>query len=165
MALLLNLRHIEDKNIRLEGELSVQDLEIENLDEMIHTQHPVAYDLEAQKLEHAVLVTGSLEVDLDCECVRCLTPFRHHLVLDDWACHLPLIGEDKAAVVSDCIDLTPYIREDIVLAFPQHPLCKSDCSGLASTKQKPEETPGSAALAAPDSSTWAALDKLKLRAK
>ena len=161
MPLLFNLRHIEDKNLRLQGELTPQELEIETLDEVIHAREPLIYDLEAQKMEQSVLVMGSLSIGLDCECVRCLTPFRQRLQLDRWVCHLPLEGDDKALVINDCLDLTPYIREDIVLAFPQHPLCRSDCSGLASIKQKPEEQPGSAA-ATPAPSTWAALDKLKL---
>ena len=39
-------------------------------------------------------------------------------------------GDDKALVVNDCLDLTPYVREDILLALPLHPLCGSDCGGL-----------------------------------
>src|SRR5215475_4004977 len=162
MALLINLRHLEDKNVRVQGELTPKELEIESLDEVIHARRPLRYDLEAQKMEQAVLVTGSLTLELDCECVRCLTAFRHRLHLDRWVCHLPLEGDDKVLVVSDCLDLTPYLREDIVLAFPQHPLCRSDCTGLVSTKQTSEEQPGSAPAAAPAPSTWAALDKLKL---
>src|SRR5262245_30041248 len=117
MALLINLRHLEDKNVRLQGELTAQELEIEHLDELIQARGPLTYDLEAQKLDQSVLVTGSLQLELDCECVRCLTPFRRVLELEGWVCHLPLEGEDKALVISDCIDLTPQIREDIVLAF------------------------------------------------
>ena len=162
MALLINMRHLEDKNVRVQGELTPQELEIESWDEVIHARRPLRYDLEAQKMEQSVLVMGTLALELDCECVRCLTAFRHHLQLERWVCHLLLEGDDKVLVISDCLDLTPYIREDIVLAFPQHPLCRSDCSGLVSTKQKPEEQPGSATAAAPAPSTWAALDKLKL---
>jgi uncharacterized metal-binding protein YceD (DUF177 family) len=80
--------------------------------------------------------------------------------LENWTCHIPLQGEDKATVVNDCLDLTPYLREDILLAFPLHPLCGSDCSGLAyppMTKKK-SSTGGSA----PVSPAWAELNKLKL---
>src|SRR5262245_40995855 len=101
MALLINLRHLEDKNLHLQGELSAQELEIEHLDEVIHVQAPLSYDLQAQKLEHAALVMGLLKLDLECECVRCLTPFRYTLRLEGWVCHLPLVGdgdEDKALV-------------------------------------------------------------------
>ena len=113
-------------------------------------------------MEGGVLVQGTLALKLDCQCARCLKEFKFPLVLDHWVCHLPLVGEETAEVINDCVDLTPYIREDIVLAFPQHPLCRPDCSGLASTQQKPEEASGAAEKAGPTSSAWAALDKLKL---
>ena len=161
MPLLCNLRHLEEKNLHLRGELSVDDLGVHGLDEMIDSSGPLTYDLEVQKLEQGVLVQGRLALTLDCDCVRCLKAYRQDLQLDHWACHLALAGEEKAAVVNDCVDLTPYIREDIVLAFPQHPLCKPDCGGLASIQRKPEKSPG-AAKSDSTASTWAALDKLKL---
>src|SRR5262249_52092796 len=162
MALLFNLRHLEDKNLRLEGELTVEELEVGSLDELVHVRRPLRYHLEVQKLEQAVLVQGTLTLALELECARCLKPFAQTLRLDGWACHLPLAGEDKAQVTNDCVDLTPYIREDILLAFPQHPLCKPDCGGLANSQQKPEEQPGTAGMPGSASSAWAALDKLKL---
>jgi len=73
-----------------------------------------------------------------------------------------LEGEEMVVVTNGCVDLTPYIREDIVLAFPQHPLCKPECSGLAGIQQQSEKSPGVAGKPEAASSTWAALDKLKL---
>ena len=162
MALVVNIRHLEEKNLHLKGELTAAELEVGALDEMIHVNRPLTYDLEVQQLDQSVLVQGTLALTLDCECVRCLKPFRLPLKLDHWACHLALEGEEKAVVVNDSVDLTPYIREDIVLAFPQHPLCKPECSGLASIQQQPEKRPGVADRSESASSTWAALDKLKL---
>ena len=99
MALLVNLRHLEDKNLHLRGEFSVADLELERLDEMIHVSRPLSYDLEVQKLDQGVLVQGRLALMLDCECVRCLGGYRHFLKLDHWACHLALSGEEKIEVL------------------------------------------------------------------
>ncbi|HXI51315.1 MAG TPA: YceD family protein [Candidatus Saccharimonadales bacterium] len=161
MALTFNLRHLEEKNLRLEGQLTPEELQLTELDELVHANRPMAYDLEVQKLDHAVLVRGMLKLELDCECARCLRPFRQTLQLKDWACHLALEGEESVQAVNDCVDLTPYIREDMVLAFPQHPLCRPECGGLASPQQRPER-PGSAGTAGPASTAWAALDKLKL---
>ena len=158
MSLLVNLRHLEDKNLRLQGELSAEELDIETLDELIKVPVPLSYDVEVQKLEHALLVRGNLTLPLRCECVRCLKPFPKTLQVPEWTCHLPLEGEEKVELEGDCVDLTPYIREDIVLAFPQHPLCKSDCRGLAAPK--PEAPRGVEPHAG--ASPWAALDKLKL---
>ena len=77
--------------------------------------------------------------------------------MNPWACHLALEGEEKAAVINDCVDLTPYIREDILLAFPQQPLCEPECKGLANMRKK---RPGAEPEAVSD--TWAELNKLKL---
>jgi uncharacterized protein len=162
MALLFNLRHLEEKNLRLKGQISAEELEVETLDEVIHAREPLTYDLEIQQIEEGVLVQGTLAITLDCECVRCLKPHRHPLKFEGWVCHLPLVGEDRVAVVNDCVDLTPQIREDIVLAFPQHPLCKPDCGGLPGSQLQPEKGPGAADKPAPDPSAWAALDRLKL---
>jgi DUF177 domain-containing protein len=162
MAILINLRHLETKSQRLEGECAVSELDLENGDELISLHEPLQYELEAQLMERAILVQGRLEVALDCECARCLKPFRHVLKIDDWACHIPLDGEEKALVINDCVDLTPYIREDIFLAFPQRPLCDANCSGLKTPAKKSEPGPAASGEAMGDSSPWSVLDKLKL---
>lgn len=162
MPLIFNQRHLEEKHLQLKGELSVAELELDALDEVIHVREPLRYDLEVQEMEDSFLVQGRLTLNLDCECVRCLKPFKLVIDLPDWVCHLPLEGEDKVSVVNDCVDLTPYIREDMVLAFPQHPLCDPDCGGLAKTQNKPEKGPGAAGKPDAAPSAWSALDKLKL---
>ena len=61
--------------------------------------------------------------------------------------HLPLEGEEAVSVVNDCVDLTPYVREDILLEFPQHPLCEPECRGLRNAsigKAKNLQQPGNA---------------------
>ena len=155
--LLVNLRHLEAHEIHLEGGLDAAELDFDLRDEMLRAEKPLLYDLTVEKLDEALLVTGSLRMILDCECVRCLKAFQHRLVLEDWACHVPLAGEDKAPVDNDCVDLTPFVREDMLLEFPAHPLCKSDCVGLK--KGQALKTGGRDKSA---SSAWAELDKLKL---
>jgi uncharacterized protein len=162
MAILINLRHLETKSQQLEGECPASELDLEKGDELISLNEPLKYDLEAQLMEQAVLVQGRLELALDCECARCLKPFRQVLEIDDWACHIPLEGEEKAVVISDCVDLTPYIREDIFLAFPQRPLCDPNCSGLKTPAKKSEQSPAAGGEATGDASPWSVLDKLKL---
>ena len=88
------------------------------------------YDLEVQELEESLLVQGWLRLTLDCQCVRCLKSVHPVLEIDPWSCHLPLEGEDAVVVNNDCVDLTPLVREDILLEFPRHPLCDPECRGL-----------------------------------
>ena len=155
--LLVNLHHLEAHEIRLEGELSAAELDFCLRDEILRAERPLHYDLTVEKMADALLVTGSLRMILDCQCVRCLKSFEHRLVLEDWTCHVPLAGEEKAAVDNDCVDLTPFVREDMLLEFPPHPLCKPDCAGLK--KGQARKTGGRDAAV---SAAWAELDKLKL---
>jgi uncharacterized metal-binding protein YceD (DUF177 family) len=72
--------------------------------------------------------------------------------MPNWAAHLPLEGEEAEPINNDLVDLTPHVREAILLGFPQHPLCKSDCAGLARKSDVPKDEPSSA---------WEELNKLK----
>ena len=157
MPVTFNVRHLEDRTLHIQGKVSAEELGITALDELIHVNKPLDYDLHVEKMERSILVQGRLDLPLTCECARCLKPFEHRLLLPDWACHLPLEGEEQVVICNDVVDLTPYIREDIVLAFPQHPLCKPDCTGLekrgpfADPQHGPELT----------STAWSELNKLK----
>lgn len=162
MPIHVNLHHLENDDVRLLGELPVAELDIETRDEVIHLSEPLKYDLTVQQMEAGLLVEGSLRLGLACECVRCLKPFVHTLDLRDYQTHVPLEGEDAAPVSNDVIDLTPHIREDILLEFPQHPLCDPECRGLL---PKPEGGPDKAKRSDQSelgSSAWSELNKLKL---
>jgi uncharacterized protein len=159
MSLKINLRHLDDHGIRLKGELPVAELDFGVADELIHPEKPLKYDLSVELLHDAVLVTGSLTLPLDCECSRCLKKFKTSLKLTGWAAHLPLEGEDKVSVDNDCVDLTPFVREDMLLDFPQHPLCRPDCAGLKKMSHAGQAVDREESRPA----VWAELDKLKLK--
>ncbi len=162
MSLTVNLRHLENRNVQLQGQLPIAQLDLDTRDEMIQGKTPLDYDLEAQRIEEGLLIQGRLALVLDCQCVRCLKAFRFELKLPNWTCHLLLAGEEPVEVVNDCVDLTPYVREDILLAFPQHPLCDPECRGLpqkSSGKPAPANKSGDKKA---DLSAWSELDKLNL---
>jgi uncharacterized protein len=161
MPLAVNLRHLEADDVDLEGELPAAELDLDLNDEVIKPVRPLSYKLHVQSLETSLLVQGSLRFILDCECVRCLKPFDFLIELTDWACHIPLEGEEAAPVVNDSVDLTPYIREDILLAFPQHPLCKPDCGGLPKKAVGKPRKAKKTAQPEVGSPAWAELNKLK----
>jgi uncharacterized protein len=154
MPLTFNTRHLENTDLHLAGDLPVEDLELDLQDEMLRP----AGHLTVTDLDGAVLVRGDLDLPLEMECVRCLKKFTRPLQIDGWACHLPLTGEDATPLMNDLVNLTPYLREDILLALPQHPLCEAGCGGLkpATNDTDPGDT------SEKTSSAWAELDKLKL---
>jgi uncharacterized protein len=162
MPLTINLRHLEAHNLRLEGELPVAELDIETRDEMLQLGAPLEYELEAQKLEGGLLIEGRLRLPLRCQCVRCLKVFDYPMELESWVCHLPLEGEESAPVINDCVDLTPYLREDILLEFPQHPLCEPECRGLPTKELGQPQHTSSTGQPEAGSPAWAELNKLKL---
>lgn len=157
MPIAVNLRHLENGSVHLDGEISARELDLEELDEMIHAKAPLTYDLDVEQSGQTLLVTGEVDYTLDCECVRCLKPFQHRIHFEDYHLEVPLEGEERAEVVSDMVDLTPYVREDILLAFPQHPVCETECDRLPPL-QSSEDTGGSAQ---PSQSAWDELNKLK----
>ena len=162
MPLIVNVRHLEAHDIRLEGELGVAELDIDTRDEVIQAHQPLRHDLEVQKLEDGLLLQGHLRLILDCQCVRCLKPFQYPLELTAWTCHIPLEGEERAPVVNDCVDLTPFVREDILLEFPRHPLCDPECRGLPKMSAGTALNTSGASKADVGSPAWSELNKLKL---
>jgi uncharacterized protein len=129
---------------------------------LIRAEGPLQYDLEAQQIETSLLIKGRLRLRLQCECARCLKPFEYPIELKEWTRHLPLEGEERAPVANDCVDLTPFLREDILLEFPQHPLCKPDCGGLPKTHRGKAKKVDDLKPGPQESTAWAELDKLKL---
>jgi uncharacterized protein len=159
MPVQVNIRHLEERDVEIQGQLSAAELDLGNCDELVHAKQPLHFDLTVQRVSGDIVAQGSLELTLDCECARCLKPFAHNVRLDDWTAHFPLEGPEKVAVHDDLADLTPQIREDILLEFPQHPVCGADCRGLPNRskekKKSGEQTNGSG------SSAWSELNKLK----
>lgn len=161
MPLLVNLRHLERHDVELAGELPVADLDLDLRDEMIEVRHPLKFQLVVQGLTDGLLIRGRLSLPLDCRCVRCLRHFVQKLDWPDWSCLIPLAGEEAVARDGDTVDLTPFLREDILLELPQHPLCNPDCCGFKPPlHSKPKvKSPDDAKTP----SAWVMLDKVKFR--
>lgn len=166
MKFRLNLKQLEKKDVVLEGDATAEELDLGDVRDLLVTiSQPVQFRLTATRLQESILVEGRLDILLDCNCARCLEPFKKRVELDPWTALIALEGEEGAVIRDDSVDLTPYLREDIVLVLPQHPLCKPECRGLPVATNK---TTDSAGLARPDeklssTSAWSALDQLKLK--
>jgi uncharacterized protein len=157
MPLTFNLCHLDKKDLHLEGKLPTEELDLNLHDEAIRPGAELAYDLEVQRLEGGALVQGKVWLPVEYTCVRCLKKFRRPLELENWTVHLPLSGDDAVEVSNDLVNLTPYLREDTLLALPQHPLCEAECRGLKMPARSKDPGPAKTA------SAWDELDKLKLK--
>lgn len=128
--LMFHLSQLEKAPLVLTGEVTPAQADLEFADELVHIQHPLHYNLTIERLGDGVLVQGALRLVVNCECSRCLKGFEAPIEIKPWACHVDLEGDEQPEMKGDAVDLTPYIREDIVLALPQRPLCDSKCNGL-----------------------------------
>jgi uncharacterized protein len=162
MPILCNVRQLQKKALVFKGDLSGEELDLQGFDECIELKLPITYDLEVQLMEGGILAQGHWKAVLDCECVHCLKPFQKVLEQRDWNCFLMLEGEEKVTVVNDCVDLTLPLREDILLAYPQQPLCEPGCDRLPEKAGARMRESSVARPSEMDSSVWAELNKLKL---
>jgi uncharacterized metal-binding protein YceD (DUF177 family) len=162
MPLLINLRHLETGEMCLQGELPLEELDLERIDELMRPVGPLQYDLTVERLEKGLLIQGRLELGLACECARCLRPFHTTVELQNACALLPWEGEDAVPIRHDCADLTPHLREDIVLALPQRPLCEPECGGLGVRSDPSLEAGDKSGGLNPATSAWATLNQLKL---
>jgi uncharacterized protein len=112
---------------------------------------PVEFDLKLESVVEGVLLTGTAEVRLAGQCVRCLTDLTDTAVVDFQELYVYPGNESGDAetedeirhLEGDLLDLEPVLRDSVVLDLPFQPLCRPDCRGLcpecgADLNQDPE---------------------------
>ncbi len=95
-------------------------------------------DLRLESVMEGVLVSGTAIAGLTGECARCLDPTidRLEVALTELFAYPESTTEDTtepdevSRIVADLIDLEPVLRDAVILALPQVPLCREDCPGL-----------------------------------
>ena len=148
----IHLRQIPDGGLHLEGE---EDCPLPQLNpDEVQCAGPLHYDLDAGVSEGALWANGKLRQPVELRCVRCLEPFAFDIAVEDFAVHTPLTGPEE-------IDLTPFMREDILLNLPTYPHC--DREGGRVCPVAPLENGGNATRASTRPTDWSALDGLKIR--
>lgn len=152
----IHLNQIPPEGLHLEGTEDRDILELE--DQSIRAVEPVSYSLDVGLSGNGLFATGELNTVLEFECVSCLERFRYPIHMPDFACQTELTG-------SEVVDLTPTIREDILLALPPHPRCdwngESVCRGLRNASFSKKGERNESGQGQPN--TWAALDQLKIK--
>ncbi|PJJ53853.1 uncharacterized protein CLV56_3353 [Mumia flava] len=127
----------------------------------------VDLELRLESVMEGVLATGTVEVHIVGECVRCLQSVSDDLSVDVQELFVhddePVASDEEGDVrrlEGDLLDFEPVLRDAVVLALPQNPLCVPDCPGLcpecgARLADDPEHTHGE-----PVDPRWSALSQL-----
>src|SRR5919198_3021343 len=132
----VDLRELaQGRAVETRGELKQDDPALEGFE--LGLREPVAVNGRLQSIgEGRFYWQGTARTVVQGDCRRCLSPVTTPLKLDIGA----LFTQDPDAqddpdsypVAPDAteIDVTPAVREELVLAAPRYVLCRDDCKGL-----------------------------------
>ncbi|MFD1407426.1 YceD family protein [Kroppenstedtia eburnea] len=139
--MLLTFRELNQRTgpLQWEEEVRLDGMEKENPD-LIRLE-PVKVGITAWKDQGLFHVQGEQSAKATLRCSRCLSGFdrvlsaRWHRVFTDDENRVEPSGEEEILLVSldRPTDLTPYIREALLLSMPFAPVCREECKGLCPT--------------------------------
>lgn len=144
----LHLKQIPPDGAHLEGEEDCLIPELES--EGIRCVGPMGHKIDVGISDGSLWAKGTLKQKVEMTCVACLERFVHQIAAPDFTVHTELGGPEV-------VDLTPFMREDILLNLPAHPRC--DREGDRQCKAAHHHAPP---LEVKPKLDWSALDKLKI---
>lgn len=127
--------------------------------------------LRLESVTEGVLVSARVHGALTGECGRCLRPINgtldtsfQELYAYENSTTVETTDEGEVGrMQGDLIDLEPELRDAVVLALPNHPLCREDCPGLCpECGAHWDELPADHSHRQRDP-RWAVLDQLRRR--
>ncbi|MFY9806405.1 MAG: DUF177 domain-containing protein [Pseudonocardiaceae bacterium] len=98
----------------------------------------VSLDVRLESVMEGVLVSGTATAPVTGQCARCLDPLGDRLDVElielfaypDTATDVTTDPDEVSRVVDGLVDLEPVVRDAVLLALPQAPLCSEECAGL-----------------------------------
>jgi DUF177 domain-containing protein len=107
---------------------------------------PIEGEVRLLRTDAGILATAGLHTTVEATCSRCLSPAHVPVDLEVEEEFYPVIDvvtgapvappEEPASFMIDehhILDLCEAVRQQIILAEPMQPLCRSDCAGLCPT--------------------------------
>jgi len=130
-ALLINVVEL----LRSPGTTKDVDVSVEceaiAFDDARLVDEPVGVQVRLESMSTGITVAGRVSATWAGECRRCLAPVRERLRVDvDELYQRVLEDPDAHPIVNDQINLVPMVRENLLVALPVGPLCRSDCPGI-----------------------------------
>ncbi|MEO6713783.1 MAG: YceD family protein, partial [Mycobacteriales bacterium] len=116
------------------GDPAPEDLGVEMI--RVPAGAELVLDLRLESVMEGVLVSGVVTAPLVGECGRCLEPVTSTIEVELQELYAYPESdatdddEEVSRLVGHLIDLTPALRDAVVLALPLSPLCEDDCPGL-----------------------------------
>ncbi len=121
--MIFSLAELAQGQADVSGEEPGSILEMDN-EEHLHVEGPIKYRLQASLAGSELVVRGSVSCRVSFACGRCGDFFTAN-VTDSAFLRAVEVEEGM-----EFVDLTPDIRESMILAFPLNPLCDASCKGI-----------------------------------
>lgn len=152
--MILQLTRLTDQRVQFSGEDPETIFEWpEGEGEIVHPVGPMSWHFTAQLLGTELLIEGEASARFEGICARCGKPLA--LEIREPYCFSREILKETTEV-----DLTSELREAILLALPNHPVCRPGCKGLCPRCGK-SLAEGPCTCADPlQEGAWGALEKL-----
>lgn len=116
-----------------------EEIEVEGVELL----SPVIADFKFSNTNRSIIIEGELDTNVSAECVRCLEHFilPIHFAFQEAYTREDLMLDAKGNLITDdedirsvfeghILDITEFLRQNIILALPPAPLCSPDCKGL-----------------------------------
>ncbi len=147
----VHLKQIPAEGLHLEGEEAcpIPQLEAEG----IRCAGLLHYNIDVGVSSGALWANGLLSQPMELRCVSCLEKFVHEIRVPAFVVYTDLQGPET-------VDLSPFMREDLLLNLPAHPHCDRDGGRICTAKHiemAEQDTKGK--------SDWSELDKLTVKRK
>jgi len=140
------------------------DAEVFSFDDpRIAADAQVEVGLTLEALTDGIVVHGRLGADWVAECRRCLRQLSGRSEIEVQELYQAVVSDpDAYPIVGEQLDLLEMVRENLLLAVPSAPLCKSDCPGLCPQCGADLQTTRCGCSNKAGDDRWAVLDQLKI---
>ena len=119
----INLTNLGEEYLRFEGSDPAEVFGLAD-DPGLKATGPLEYRVSAEQVSGRLIVRGKISAAMSCRCSRCAKWEATTAEVDDFLVALEVGEEDEV------VDLTPEMREAIILALPDYPICRDSCKGL-----------------------------------
>lgn len=147
------MKQIPAEGLHLEGEENCPIPELNA--EGIRCVAPLYYNIDVGLSDGSLWANGSLKQPVELSCVSCLEKFIYEINVPAFALHTELHGPET-------VDLTPFMREDVLLNLPAHPRCDREGDRVCKAASHVQSRAETEAAERKREADWQALDKLKL---
>jgi uncharacterized protein len=152
----INIDKILPEGSHFEAKESAKALDIQA--EGAEFSNPIEVSILALKSGNTLIIKGWLKTKVDFKCGRCLKDYSAIIENKnlDYSYNIEEVKE---------LDISPDIREEMILLLPIRPLCKKDCKGFCQRCGQDLNEKKCTCKKGKEDIRWSELDRLKVDKK